>query len=181
MTHKYINELIKAKCAPDLLLLKLFPNAKEVTESFGAYNAVRTYIHPKYSFSDKDIIMISVGDGSTPRTAALFAFMTGWNCISIDPRLKNTHRYNQVKRLTCLNCKGEDIPKELIDGKRVVIIGVHSHGPFRKIVSNIAYVSQIVGIVAIPCCCDMSLWREPNFEYDDENVWSGKRKVMVWI
>src|SRR5579872_7431860 len=41
---RYLNEFTKLKCAPDLLAWGLFPNAKEITESLGAYNAIRKHI-----------------------------------------------------------------------------------------------------------------------------------------
>ena len=37
----YTNELLSLTCAPKLLELKLFPSAKELTESFACFNAVR--------------------------------------------------------------------------------------------------------------------------------------------
>ncbi len=37
----------------------------------------------------KDVILC-VGDGSTPRSAALFAlFFPGWECFSVDPQLQD--------------------------------------------------------------------------------------------
>lgn len=40
---RYLDEFVRCRCAPDLLARKLFPNAKEVTESFAAYAAVRKH------------------------------------------------------------------------------------------------------------------------------------------
>lgn len=34
---RYLDEFVRFSRSPELLSLKLFPNAKEITESFGAY------------------------------------------------------------------------------------------------------------------------------------------------
>ena len=38
---RYVTELLKLACAPELVRLRLFPDAKELTESFAANNAAR--------------------------------------------------------------------------------------------------------------------------------------------
>ncbi len=49
--QRYIEEFFKLnKSASDMLQLNVFPNAKEVTESYAAFNAVRTKL--KYDLSD---------------------------------------------------------------------------------------------------------------------------------
>ena len=70
---KYLNSLVNLRCGPDMLLLRLFPNAKEVTESFGAYEAVAKHLRD-FPRKDPNIRLVVVGDGHTPRTAATFAF-----------------------------------------------------------------------------------------------------------
>ena len=70
---RHIDELIGCACFPDLLERKFFPNGKEITESAAAYHYVRWHL-PRFALRDPDIAMVSVGDGHTPRTAAMFAF-----------------------------------------------------------------------------------------------------------
>ena len=92
---RYLDEFIKLKCSPDLLKSNLFPNAKEITESMGVYNAVRRNLQKEYSLASPDICCLVIGDGHVPRTASLFAMRTRWTVFSIDPKL----RLNGVPRL----------------------------------------------------------------------------------
>ncbi|KUF99151.1 Histone-lysine N-methyltransferase [Phytophthora nicotianae] len=92
---RYLNEFVgKLHCAPALLQHGLFPDAKEVTESMALFNAVRRYIEPKnkgesLKENGKHDGIVVVGDGNTPRTAAMFAFrMRGWKCYSVDPAME---------------------------------------------------------------------------------------------
>ena len=79
--QRYLNDFIKLnKSAADMLNLGLFPNAKEITESYSAFNAVKTKLK-QYELGDPGVTVVSVGDGRTPRTAALFAFRTKWQCV----------------------------------------------------------------------------------------------------
>jgi hypothetical protein len=39
---------------------------------------------------DESVAFVSVADGSTPRTAATVAYLTKWQCHSVDPQLKKT-------------------------------------------------------------------------------------------
>ncbi|MDD4352708.1 MAG: hypothetical protein PHU71_07090 [Candidatus Gracilibacteria bacterium] len=49
--HRYMDEFIKNwKSASDLLILGIYPNAKEITESYAAFNCVRNKL--KYDLSD---------------------------------------------------------------------------------------------------------------------------------
>jgi hypothetical protein len=59
----------------------VFPNAKELTESFAANNAIRIHLAGEYTPGDERVTVIAVGDGNTPRTAALCAFLTKWQCV----------------------------------------------------------------------------------------------------
>ncbi|CAF4573016.1 unnamed protein product, partial [Rotaria magnacalcarata] len=79
--------------------LGLFPNAKEITESYAVWAALRRFIFSRFEKSSSKSIdsipstdhrqnaIIVVGDGMTPRTAALCAYLTKglWQCYSIDP------------------------------------------------------------------------------------------------
>lgn len=125
--YKYVNEFFKLnKSGADMMQLGLFPNAKEVTESYAAFNAVRTKLK-QYDLGDPEVTLVSVGDGRTPRTAALFAFRTKWQCVSIDPLLNTTKLpvwENSIQRLKCYSNYVEDV--DLLYDK-VVIVAVHSH------------------------------------------------------
>ncbi|HUS51341.1 MAG TPA: hypothetical protein VMZ91_14325, partial [Candidatus Paceibacterota bacterium] len=49
---RYLNEFTRLKCGSDLLRSKVFPNAKEITESMGAYNALRTHLQGDFPLGD---------------------------------------------------------------------------------------------------------------------------------
>ena len=36
----------------------------------------------------RGVLCICIGDGTTPRTAALAAYLTAWNCVSVDPAMR---------------------------------------------------------------------------------------------
>lgn len=70
-----------------------YPNDKEVTEAMAAYVHTEKAIMPHMTESPsqgalRDVILC-IGDGSTPRSAALFALhFPSWECYSIDPQLR---------------------------------------------------------------------------------------------
>ena len=111
---RYINEFIKLKCAADLLELGIFPNAKEITESFAAWNAVRRHLWKRGFSPDKNLNCYVIGDGTTPRTAALVAFISNFYVFSIDPNSRWKERYRSIKRLTICRCKIEDYRRRVL-------------------------------------------------------------------
>ena len=119
---RYLDEFVGLTCAPDLLALRVFPNAKEITESMAAYHAVRSHLWRTFKPGDSSVTLVAVGDGCTPRTAALFAMRTAWTCHSVDPRLRATDW--AVRRLTCWPNKIEDVARV---AERAIIVAVHSH------------------------------------------------------
>jgi hypothetical protein len=179
-TFRYMDEFIKQyKSAADLLLLGIYPNAKEITESYGALNAVRTRLK-QYDLADQNVTLISVGDGKTPSTAALFAFKTAWNCISIDPNLDQNKIplwEGQIKRLHCVSRKVEDC-KNSITYNKLVIVGVHSHAPIEAILQNLKGKER--SLVAIPCCIPYEYTKSPCKTYTDAGINSPKNLVKVW-
>jgi len=182
---RYINEFVKLNCASDLLELKLFPNAKEITESMGAFHAVRSVILPETGIqrNDPGITLVSVGDGCTPRTAALFAFLTKWQCYSIDPQLREapfsikqlvTH---PIERLTVYQKEIEDVI--ICSASATIVVCVHSHVPLPLVLPQIRGVPRHV--VAIPCCIPQDIPEKIYRGYIDRNIWSPKNEVKVWL
>jgi hypothetical protein len=172
---RYFDEFMRLKCAPDLLKLKLFPNAKEVSESFAALRAVRKIMKAE-SFGDDSIKLIDVACGSTPRTAALFAFLTKWKIFAVDPVLKHQGRYDAVNNLTCHSKKIEEV--EFWSDSTVVVTAVHAHVKLDVILKRI-HAPRIV-LIAMPCCQPLELKEEPEKEYEDYGCWSPHRTVKVW-
>ena len=180
--HQYLDEFLTLRCAPDMLDLQLFPNAKEITESFSAYEAARTKLFRHFQFGDPKVIMLSVGDGATPRTAATFAFRSRWQCHSIDPLLRNKSRFGRIDKLTLHPKKIEECTREdfrIKDDSTVVVAAVHSHATLDKVVATIGKVARLA-IIAIPCCVTLTL-KMPTVEvYQDPAIWSPHKTVLLW-
>ena len=173
----YINRFFSMKCSKDLHLLDVFPNAKEITESFGAFEGTMTHIsehdsafHP----NNPDCTVVCVGDGVTPRTACTFAFRTKWDCFSVDPLLrpfdKDVDRLtvipNQIERVA-IKCSGP-----------VLIACVHSHARLKDCARSIS--GSKIAILSIPCCVPQKLDCEPDLSYRDQNIWSKENLVKIW-
>lgn len=172
---KYLAEFVTLHCAPDLLALRVFPNGKEISESFGAYDAVR-YRLQQFALNDPSVTVIAVGDGKTPRTAATFAMRSRWQCYSVDPRLKGgVRRWEAIDRLTVVPKHIEDVR---IHAERAIVVAVHSHA---NLLNSVAAVeAKEIAVVAMPCCVRMELDRPPDLEYEEKGVISPCRTVRIW-
>ena len=179
-TSRYLNEFLNLKCAPDLLLMKLFPNVKEITESFATYRAFLYHFDRSLPLHDKDTILISVGDGRTPRTAATFAYRSRFECHSVDPLLKDIPKWKSIDRLHFHPIRIEEFNLDL-KGKKVVLVAVHSHAnlnfAWNTIVSN---GGDIKAVIALPCCVPQDLDMTPKFVYSDWGIWSPEREFKIW-
>src|SRR5574343_1709534 len=180
---RYIDEFIhRWKCASDLLVLGLFPNGKEITESMSAYHAVKKYIlDDVQELKDESIFLVSVGDGCVPRTAALFAFMTKWQCWSVDPLMRSTDWSLKIKRLTVCPHKVEDIKLEF-DCNKLIIVNVHSHAPLNLVLPNIVSINPncVRSVMVLECCVKMDIPGKPFIGYTDQEVWSPCNLVKIW-
>lgn len=177
---KYINRFLQLKCAPDLMALKLFPNAKEITESFGALNAARKHLRKILDPADSSVILLAVGDGVSPRTAGLFAYLTRWHCISVDPKMREKYdgkinKYN-VRRLEVIRSNIEDI--EPIYADRALIVAVHSHASLKDSVDKVRAWYKVV--ISIPCCRNDDLNIKPWLSYQDPNILTPKNQVNIY-
>lgn len=182
--NRYLSDLFRLACAGDLFRLRLFPNPKEVTESFSAYEAVRSRMAKRgWALDDRSITMVAVGDGSTPLTAATFAFRTAWRCISVDPRMKvhfgqpERHKWSEIRRLE-VHRNTIELADMKLSGK-VLIVAVHSHANLRAAVKACSAAAELA-VIAIPCCVDQSLDAQPSEEYEDTANLSPKRLVRIW-
>jgi len=178
---RYLNEFVRCECAPDLLAHKLFPNAKEITETFAAYNAVRTHLK-EYALDDPTITVYVVGDGHTPRTAATFALRSAWWAVSVDPKLtaKSLDLQTKIKRLDCINLPAEEVQHWCFPHPgKVVVVAVHSHAKLESFLCNIR--NEHIAVVAIPCCVpQVIVGQEPDIIYRDEAIWSPHNEVKIW-
>lgn len=168
----YINRFMSMNCAVDMMSAKLFPNAKEITESFGGFEAIN-YLEG-LEWDDPNVNVVVVGDGHTPRTAATFAFRTNWTCHSVDPIMRD-RKYN-IKRLSIYPHRIQDL--EFTFDTPVVILHVHSHVKAEVTLSRIK--APVRHLISIPCCVPQYLNREPDVRYNDTNIWSEKNEVLIW-
>jgi len=182
--NKYLSEYLRLKCCSDLSAAGLWPNAKEITESMGAFNAVRNYIikgeneeSKNKKFGRKDIGLVSVGDGGTPRTAALFACRTAWECWSIDPAL-NINKHWPFNRLHTEKRKVEDVVLDMTMFEVCIIVMVHSHASINSTLANIKAKER--HLVTIPCCVPHTIENKPYIGYTDKNIASPKNEVKIW-
>jgi hypothetical protein len=188
---KYTKEFMNLRCAPDLLAAEVFPRSsrlKEISESFGAYNAVRTYLQPEWALNDRSITVVAVGNGCSPRTAATFAYRTAWNCWSVDPRMLavsphkpclSSYRHPRIDRLWISPTTIEDAAIKCDPTDRVLVVAVHSHADLPAAV-ELFLDAQEVAVIAIPCCIEQRLKRLPDIEYIDDGILSPKNLVKVW-
>lgn len=181
LVGKYVNKLFKLACFPDLIASKIFPDVKELTESMAAVDAVFTHLRDDVDPADPNVHLVSVGDGSTPRTAALFAFMTQWTCVSIDPQLKQGPWLAQgqpIRRLSLHTAKIQDF-SVMVTGP-LVVTAVHSHAPMPATLQSLRSLTAR-HLVTIPCCTDLTVpGRAPDVEYSDPHCWSPQRTVRIY-
>lgn len=174
---RYMNEFWYLDCKFDLMERNIYPNPKEVTESMTAFHAARKHIIHDFPVKDESIVAIAVGDGVTPRTGALFAFRTKWNCISIDPIMREDSEHWNVDRLTVIRSKIEDVP--IIKADKVIVLAVHSHASLPATLARIE--AEHIAVIAIPCCKQLDIpGQKPDIEYRDWGCWSPENKVRIW-
>lgn len=175
---RYLHRFLHLKCAPELIRLNIFPNVKEITESFAAYHAVVNRL--KIPAKDGDFTAIVVGDGTTPRTAALLAYMTKWNVVSIDPKMSNRPWEALIRRLKVFRSKVEET--KLNYNEKCVLVLVHSHATLEESLSIIDKpFRSTVPIVSIPCCVPHDMENRAVLEeYEDSGILSPHRTVKIW-
>lgn len=187
---KHVADFFRLKCAPDLLALKVFPNVKEITASMGAFRAMDWLLKEAcgLDLGNPNIALVSVGDGATPRTAALFAFRTGWMCWSIDPHARQNVAWDmKMRRLLVIGKRVEDLGRfdlavEMerlgLRCEQVVIVLVHSHARMGDVLAHV--VAPRRHVISIPCCVPHEIPNRFYFGYADKDVWSPKNTVKVW-
>ena len=83
---RFIDTFLRWDCGRLLLSMDLFPNTQEITESMACLETIRERV-PEVQMSSRDVVAVVIGDGRTPRTAALLSLRTKWHVLSIDPAL----------------------------------------------------------------------------------------------
>jgi hypothetical protein len=173
---RYGDEFLRCRCSPDLAALGLFPNYKEITETFAAYRAVRKHL-PDLLPSDPLVSVVAVGDGHAPRTAATFAMRSAWECHSVDPELRRSEKWGRVRRMTVWPLRVQNL--HLTCDGPCVIVAVHSHATLADSIAAIR--APRICVVAIPCCVPLEIpGQPPDVEYQDFGIVSEARTVRVW-
>ena len=201
---RYIDEFLSLKCVTDLINHKIYPDAKEITESMSILNALRKYFHSSskdlqkhkdYNFANKNVTAIIIGDGSTPRIASLLCFVTKWNNIySIDPQLKinKNKSWKNIKHLKCLRSKIEDITIKVQDVKdnNIVVIFMHSHVLLEQSLLSISNLNNNnfngkVSLITVPCCQYINKHKtlydkEADYVFTDVSMATNKNTFYIW-
>mmetsp|Transcript_23041 Transcript_23041/g.64835 ORF Transcript_23041/g.64835 Transcript_23041/m.64835 type:complete len:370 (-) Transcript_23041:55-1164(-) len=181
---RYTDELLQLTCAPAMLELRLFPNAKELSESFACFAAVRAHLGDLFRPRDPEVTVLVVGDGATPRTAALFAFRTAWRCVSVDPLLEEpsgTTWSESIERLQIFSAKIEEVPA--VAAERLLLVLPHAHVGLAKALRAVRW-RKALAAVAMPCCNYYKALSLPDatpiFEQEDPGVVSPHRLLRIW-
>lgn len=191
ISAKYINRYISLNSSAEMQELNLFPNVKEIQESFALWDIINWFILPRDETIKRDsesLHVYVIGDGHTPRTAGLIAFMSKWMCVSVDPEMREDKYKNTVKRLWPVKCKGEEIEKyKLFEQStkkptHIILIFPHSHIKNTNEVYK-HFQDQKVWIVNMPCCVksqDDNLPLKKFFGYKDEFIDSPENVIKIY-
>lgn len=177
---KYLQRFISLNSASLMLEHKLFPSSntlKEIAESMAMFYAVEQKImkwDETIQRTDPNVNIVVVGDGTKPRTAALFALMTKWNCISIDPAFSQLEY--PIKRLSLY----KDVMENLnfhFENETTIIILPHSHASVEQSWYRIR--STRKWLVKMECCTHDKL-DLPAYFYKDKYAITPANEVYIW-
>lgn len=178
----YPNQLFRLNSAEELMRYKLFPNVKEWCESYGCFEAVKKIMEwdNRIIREENSTLVVVVGDGHVPRTAALFNYMTKWETMSIDPLMRLEKDYSGIKRLSVYRAKIEEFnwTEETFDGyETVIIIHPHSHAQVATSWDKIKHPRKY--LINMPCCVQSNL-KLPFFSYVDKFIPTPKNRVEIY-
>ena len=142
-------------------------------ESMAMFSAIRNKLRLPL---DGGFNCVVVGDGHTPRTAAMIAMRTNYDCYSIDPKLKMKPYWKQIKRLSMYDLNVEQICMTL--EKHTIIILPHSHVNLKTCLEQISAPSYT--LITMDCCVDNSIGIKPDIQYRDSGVCSTKKEIKIW-
>lgn len=157
---RYLDAFIGSDCGAPLLMYRMFPNAKEITESWAMFAATR-HLGDPFRWDNPEVRVVSVADGTTPRTAAMFAFRTRWEAHSIDPLLEpkpyaidrlvqHRARVEDVRLGDDLQNEDRQCDDRQSDYRPLVIVACHSHAPLDLALRSLRGAPRAV--IAMPCC-----------------------------
>lgn len=194
----YLDKLFALDCFPELVARRVFPSAKDVTESYAAINAIQRHSTLDAAvLASRRVMCIAVGDGCSPRTAALASYLTGWDCVSVDPNMHGRWLggvgTEGIERLQCHALTWDAYAHSLVRSAptavdALVLLCVHSHHRFGAGEASVAEVRRALGnpptaMASIPCCHTYSHVHDvgpADLSYEDWGIFSAKRVVNVW-
>jgi hypothetical protein len=129
---------------------------------------------PELDPGDPNVHVVSVGDGTTPRTAATFAVTTTWQCHSVDPRLRFGSDWDGLPRLHTYRATIEEVT---FAAPVVVVVMVHAHVTVTTALRSVQ--ADRVVVVAMPCCVPPGL-EDPVEVFRDPDVASPANEIAIW-
>lgn len=172
-SNRYLDQFIRDRSSVDLMRLKIYPDVKEVSEAYGMLYAAKRYLS-----SGKTWKIICVGDGSTPRCGALFAYHTRYEVYSVDPALPIDclERYYEIKRLYPVPYQIEDCQ---YSGENGLIISCHSHAKLSTVIKSCKFKNTV--LISMPCCVPDDLPSSLLNSYNEDwGVHSPQRRINTY-
>lgn len=163
--NKYLQWWATRDCIDDVMpVFDCNHPAKELTESISSWKMASRLANPQ----NPNVLVLCVGDGVMPRTAALIAHVTRWTCVSADPimrvekakevckDMKRLYIYESKERGLHVHLHRDTLTDRLWDA--VIIIHTHSHARLSKSVMAAACVPTLaLHAISLPCCVEDDL------------------------
>ena len=181
---RYIDFFLKLKCSTELVSTGFYPNGKEISETQGAFEAVRHKL--KLDYNDETVAIVVVGDGYNPRTGYYMACMTKWQIFSVDPAMERDYveiieKIKNRKNIQIFPNKIEDCALDLKIYRTIVLLFVHSHASLKASVGSLVTKSpSAIHAVSMPCCFDDDLGIPYDIKFDDPYVISVHRSLFIY-
>lgn len=181
---RYIDFFLKLNCATELVSTGFYPNGKEISETQGAFEAVRHKL--KLDYKDSSVAVVVVGDGYNPRTGYYIACMTKWTIFSVDPAMQRDKNdiLEKIKKRENIFIYPQTIEKCTLNVENfntVVLLFVHSHASLKASIQALI-ISEKTSLhaVSMPCCFDDDLGIPHDLKYDDPFVISVHRSLFIY-
>lgn len=167
----------------------VFPNKKEWSEAAGMLDAAKNF--STFSFSDKNVLCVCVGDGQTPRCGAMFAWNTSWNVHSVDPKMRKNEQARlsrlNIPKLKNLSVFHQTFQEHMVPKfDRCIIVACHAHVDVHEVYQHYARGKKTknssVQICAMPCCVPQNeiCGIKPFTQFDSDIVQSPAKTVKIW-
>jgi hypothetical protein len=130
--------------------------------------------------ADAAVTCVAIGDGNTPRTAALFAFLTRWHCVAVDPEMVEWREWKKRRGVDDVvdddEARGEtgDARDDVLTGawggvrrlrafrkkiqevrvecEKAILVLVHAHVSLAECLAQVKTRSGRCSAVILPCC-----------------------------